>query len=126
MPSTTLDETLPWPEIDRLLVNLRSGVPVAQEELQAPSGLIAQALAGSFALQQYDFLSTFLASLPSEATIGTVVTPARLAATVVEALPPPPPYIPPPPAPQEQGGGVAGDSTGSAARGPDNPGGAQH
>ena len=86
LANTTLDETLPWPEIDRLLADLRSGIPVAQEELQAPIGRIAQALTGSFPLQQYEVLAALLASLPRDATIGTVVTPARLAATAVEAL----------------------------------------
>ena len=41
--------------------------------MQTPNGRLVQALAGSFALQQYDPLSTFLASLPSEVTIRTVL-----------------------------------------------------
>jgi hypothetical protein len=86
LASTTLDETLPWPEIDRLLANLRSWVPITPPEMQTHSGRLAQALAGCFALQQYEPLAAFLASLPIEVTSRNVMTPARLATTVVEAV----------------------------------------
>ena len=45
------------------MVDLRSGIPVAQEELQTLTGRIAQALTGSFPLQQYEVLAALLASL---------------------------------------------------------------
>jgi hypothetical protein len=86
MASTTLDETLQWPEIDLRLANLQLGVPITLAEMLTLSGRLTQALTGSFALQQYDPLATFLASLPNEVTNGAIVTPARLAATAVEAM----------------------------------------
>ena len=84
LDATIFNGALQWEEIDRFLVQVRSGVPIPESDMRKDSARLAQALSGCIALQQWDALSTMLGTLPSDVTSGFALTPARLAALYVE------------------------------------------
>ena len=94
--STAFVDALPWTQIDEALARVRNGDQFSKEETMVTHIRLAQALASSVALQQWEPLAAFLGTQPLEERTAMILSPARLAALSVVALRRPPAAAPPP------------------------------
>jgi hypothetical protein len=87
LDSIDFRQNIDWDETDRCLGRVRAGEVIAPPEFTNYMRL-AQLLAASTALQQWDPLAAFLDTLPPELRGGMIISPARLAALAAIAARP--------------------------------------
>ena len=95
LDSIDFRQNIDWDETDRCLGRVRAGEVIAPPEITNYM-MMAQLLAASTVLQQWDSLAVFLGTLPPELREGLIISPARLAAlAAIVARPKPEPAGPP-------------------------------